>query len=73
MQRPVAFTQTSPHAYCKLYFLVDDDSSVQSIPVYVDWDIDDLKTAIMNKVHLGHLKTSDIILRRVRIAFFWPA
>jgi len=35
-------------------------------PVYADWDIDDLKTAIINKAHLGHLKTSDIILRRVR-------
>jgi hypothetical protein len=62
----------SPDAYCKLYFLVYGDSSVQSIPAHADWDIDDLKTAIMNKARLGHLKTSDIILRRVRIAFFWP-
>ena len=59
----------SADAYCKLYFLVDGDSDVQSVPAYADWDIDDLKTAIMNKAHLGHLKTSDIIIRRVRIAF----
>jgi hypothetical protein len=65
--------EMSPDAYCKLYFLVYGDSSVQSIPTRANWDIDDLKTAIMNKAHLGHLKTSDIILRRVRIAFFWPA
>jgi len=63
----------SADAYCKLYFLVDGDPSVQSIPTYADWDINDLKTAIINKAHLGHLKTSDIILRRVRIASFWPA
>jgi hypothetical protein len=36
------------------------------------WDIDNLKTAIMNKARLGHLKPFDIILRRVRVAF-WPA
>ena len=59
----------SADAYCKLYFLVDGDQSVQSIPTYANWDIDDLKTAIVNK---AHLKTSDIILRKVRIAFFWP-
>ena len=60
----------SVDAYCKLYFLVDGDTSVQSILTYGDWDIDDLKTAIMNKAHLGHFKTFDIILRRVKIAFF---
>ena len=57
----------SADAYCKLYFLVYGDPSVQSIPTYANWDIDDLKTAIMNKAHLGHLKTSDIILRKVRM------
>jgi hypothetical protein len=62
----------SADAYCKLYFLVIGDPSVQSIPTYADWDIDDLKTAIMNKAGLGHLKPADIILRKVRIAF-WPA
>jgi len=63
----------SPDAYCKLYFLVDGDPSVKSILTYADWDIDDLKTAIMIKAQLGSLEASDIILRRVRIAFFWPA
>jgi hypothetical protein len=67
---PLLLPAMSADAYCKLYFLVDGDLSVQSIPTYADWDIDDLKTAIMNKAQLGHLKTSDIILRRVRIAFF---
>ena len=62
----------SADPYCKLYFLVNDDPCVLSIPTYADWDIDDLKMAIMNKAGLGHLKPSDIILRRVRIAF-WPA
>ena len=57
----------SGDAYCKLYFLVYGDPSVQSILTYADWDIDDLKTVIMSKAHLGHFKTSDIILRRVRI------
>jgi len=62
----------SADPYCKLYFLVNDDPYVLSIPTYADWDIDDLKMAIMNKAGLGHLKPSDIILRKVRIAF-WPA
>jgi len=61
----------SADANCKLYFL-DGNPSVESIHTYADWDINDLKTAIMNKAGLGHLKLSDIILRRVRIAF-WPA
>jgi hypothetical protein len=33
----------SADAYCKLYFLVDGDPDVQSVPAYADWDIDDLK------------------------------
>ena len=57
----------SADTYCKLYFLVDGDPTVQSIPTYANWDIDDLKTAIMNKAHLGYLEPSDIILRKVRI------
>ena len=60
----------SAAAYCKLYFLVDGNTSVESIPAYANWDIDDLKIAIMNKVGLGHLETSDIILRKVRLAFW---
>ena len=72
MLHAIAHVLDTVDAYCKLYFLVDGDTSVQSILTYADWDIDDLKTAIMNKAHLGHFKTFDIILRRVKIAFFWP-
>ena len=69
---PSLLPAMSADAYCKLYFLVGGDSDVQSVPAYADWDIDDLKTAIMNKAGLGHRNPSDIILRRVRITF-WPA
>jgi hypothetical protein len=58
----------SADAYCKLYFLVDGDPSVQSVPTYANWDINDLKKAIISVARLN-LKTSDVILRRVRLFF----
>jgi len=61
----------SADAYCKLYFLVNDDPGVRSVRTYADWDINDLKKAIIHEAGLN-LRTSDIILRKVRI-FFLPA
>jgi len=58
----------SADAYCKLYFLVDGDQSVQSIPTYANWDINELKKAIIHEAGLN-LRTSDVILRKVRIFF----
>jgi len=52
-----------------LYFLVDGDPSVLSIHAKANWDITDLKKGIINEARLDRLKTSDIILRRVRIFF----
>jgi len=49
-----------------LYFLVDGDRSAFSIHASASWDINDLKKAIIREVRLN-LKTSDVILRRVRI------
>ena len=57
----------SPDAYCKLYFDVYGERGVQSIPTYAHWEIDDLQTGIMNLAGLG----TDVVLRKVRIAF-WP-
>ena len=53
-----------------LYFLVDGDPGVLSVHAKTDWDITDLKKGIINEARLNHLKTSDIILRKVRIAFW---
>ena len=52
-----------------LYFLVDGDPHVLSVHAKTNWDITDLKKGIINEARLDRLKTSDIILRRVRIFF----
>ena len=52
-----------------LYFLVDGDPRVLSVHAKANWDIIDLKKGIINEARLDRLKTSDIILRRVRIFF----
>ena len=51
-----------------LYFLVDGNRNAFSIHANVNWDINDLKTAIIHEAGLN-LRTSDVILRRVRIFF----
>jgi len=51
-----------------LYFLVHGNQKPLSIHASASWDINDLKTAIISEARLN-LKTSDVILSRVRLFF----
>jgi hypothetical protein len=51
----------SEDAYFKLYFLVDGDPRLQSIPTYAEWDINELTKAIKQ------VAPSDIILTKVSV------
>jgi hypothetical protein len=59
----------SAHESRHLYFLVDGDPRVLSVHADANWDINDLKKVIINEARLDSLKTSDVILRRVKILF----
>jgi len=50
------------------YFLVDGDRNAFSLNANANWDINELKKAIIHEAGLN-LRTSDVILRKVRIFF----
>jgi len=51
-----------------LYFLVDGDRNAYSVNANADWDINELKKAIIHEAGQC-LRTSDVILRKKRIFF----
>ena len=50
------------------YFLVDGDRNAFSLNANANWDINELKKAIIHEAGLN-LRISDVILRKVRIFF----